>query len=439
MEKKLNVFQIVIIIIFIVVIIVAVVVFSQSGKSGGGGATGGTVTVWGPFSSTAVLNPIGALASEMKDTSGVAIQYSEKNPATYEADLVNAFASGTGPDIFVLTPDMIIKHQNKILEIPFTSFPLRSYQSAYIDGSQIFTTDTGVLGFPFAIDPLILYYNKDMLNNAGHIIPPKTWEELTQMVPSLVTFDQSHQIAKSAVAFGQFGNIDNASEIFQTLLLQLGDPIVSFDKGLYEAKFGFQTPISSTPAQTAIGFYTQFSNPVAPLYSWNALLPRSRDMFIQGRLAFYIGFASELQEIQRQNINLNFDITMIPQREGTNRNVTYAHMYAFALSKQTKNAQSAFSVASSLGNGSQTSVLAQNIGLAPVRRDLLSTKNPNDVYSDILHKSALISYSWFNPNTKVMYQYFKDTIDPVIRGASTAGRSASDTRLKMQSFIDSLR
>jgi multiple sugar transport system substrate-binding protein len=437
MEKKTNVFQIVIIAVFIFITVVSVIVFAAGGKGGSNKNVGGSVVIWGPFPQNAFISPIAGMADILKET-GISVSYVEKDFATYEAGLVEAFASGTGPDVFVLTPDLIIKHKNKIFEVPFTSFPIRSYETTYVDGAKVFVTNTGVLGFPFGGDPLMLYYNKDMLNNAGYVTPPQTWSELSGMTSRLVSLDENRQITKASVAFGQFGNITNASEILQALMLQLGNPITQFDREQYQAVFSSQTTVSGAPAQTAFGFFTQFSNPAGDLYSWNSILPTSRDMFIQGRLAFYVGFASELTQIQRQNVNLNFDMTAIPQREGADKKVTYARMYAFALSKQGKNINSAFSAASNLANGTQASVLAKNLGLGVVRRELLAIKSPENRFSDIVNASMLTSYSWVNPDKKEIDQYLKDAIDSVVRGVATPAGAVSDTQLKIQALLNNL-
>ena len=58
--------------------------------------------------------------------------------------------------------------------------------------------------------------------------------------------------------------------------------------------------------ETALLFYTDFTNPSKTSYSWNAALPQSFDAFTSGELAAYLGYASEYNSIISRNPNLRF-------------------------------------------------------------------------------------------------------------------------------------
>jgi hypothetical protein len=104
-------------------------------------------------------------------------------------------------------------------------------------------------------------------------------------------------------------------EILATLFFQSGNNITErspvtgevsavIDKDL-EKEF---EDASGTPTESVLDFYTSFANPSKSLYSWNRSLPNSENAFLNGDLAFYFGYASEIKRIQDKNPNLNFDV-----------------------------------------------------------------------------------------------------------------------------------
>ncbi len=77
-----------------------------------------------------------------------------------------------------------------------------------------------------------------------------------------------------------------------------------------------------------------------------------------------------------------------------------------------------------LANGASTQDFLDKILLAPVRRDLLSVSSL-DPYQSAIRQSALISYTWLNPSRGIVYAFFKDAVDSVVRGSSSEGVAAS--------------
>src|SRR5690606_38217983 len=105
---------------------------------------------------------------------------------------------------------------------------------------------------------------------------------------------------------------------------------------------------TSPSLESALRFYTNFSNPSQESYSWNAALRNSRDAFLAGELAIYFGYASEIQGLRQQNPNLNFDAALMPQTRDVATTMTFGKMYGFAIARATPNISTAFTVASTL-------------------------------------------------------------------------------------------
>ena len=130
-------------------------------------------------------------------------------------------------------------------------------------------------------------------------------------------------------------------------------------------------------AQSALRFYTEFSNPAKTTYSWNRSLPSSKDVFIAGDLAMYFGFASELDDIEKKSPHLNFDIAPVPQAKDAIARMTYGNMQAITVLKSSKNPTTTFYAASFMTSPEFNFVFSTISALPPPRRDLLRNIPPS--------------------------------------------------------------
>ncbi len=427
-------FQIGVLIFFGVFVFLGVLIFSGAIKLGGGkaatDAAAPSITIWG----TVPANKLSPAINLSTQGSGMTVKYVAKDPRTYETDILNAFAFGGLPDAFLLSQDLIFKYEDKIINIPFTYFPERTYDDSYVRAANIFKKGTGFLGFPIFTDPLIMYYNQDLLEAAGFTTPPKYWSDLFEYVPKLTKINEALKIEKAGVALGEFENVKNAKEIFSALMLQLNNDMVVRDPltGRYSPTLAMASNVSSKPAIQSLDFYSGFSDPVKDIYSWNKSMDSSDKEFISGDLAIYFGLASEFEGIKAKNPNLNFDIAPIPQVKELPTVITYADVYALAIPINSTKAQMALSIASSLSSGPAASGIAGASGYAPIRRDLITAPNQTK-YTKIYYGAALDSRSWIDPDDKKTTEIFTRMFENVLSGLSEPSESVgkADTELKL--------
>lgn len=417
-----------------------VLIFSGAIKLGGGSSTtsasGGIIKIWGTVPRKDISQAIAFLNSQNKTTK---IVYEEKDARTYKDDLLNAFAFGGVPDLFLLSQDLLFTYEDKIITIPYTYFPEKTFDDTYIRAASIFKKTGGFLGFPLLVDPLITYYNQDLLETAGFAQPPKYWSDLFTYVPKLTQKNDALQISKSGVALGEFSNIQNAKKIFVGLLLQLNNSIIYLnEKGDYVSRLTEASNVSSKPAIQSMNFYNEFSDPVKDVYSWNKSLKNSEDDFVSGDLALYFGLASEYRKIKLKNPNLNFDIGPLPQVQELNNSITYADIYALAIPKNSPNAQLSLSLAASLANGANTGSVVASAGFAPARRDLIAAKRAAP-YMDVFYDSALVSRSWIDPNDEATNNIFTKMFDDVVSGLKKPEDAVKDADTEIRALLLSKR
>lgn len=412
-------FQLILLVIFGAAVLIAVLIFSGAIKtkdrnSETMGATG-KVTMWGTIPAKSIS---GLLAEYNQEKETYQVVYVEKSISTFDTELTEALASGKGPDLFLLPDDLLWKYRNRINLYPYESYPERSYKDAYINGSDIFLSTSGIMALPFSVDPIVMYYNRDMFENAFIATPPTVWDDVYNVSRSLTKKDENSLITESGIAFGTWDNIKNSKDILSMLLLQGGTSITEKQDSVLDSTLIDPLPGTKTiPAQSVVAYYTEFANPVSEFYSWNRARPNSFDAFISGDLAIYFGFASEITAIRAKNPNLDFDVTLVPQIKNSSSKATSANFNVIALSKFSTNPTTAYVVATQLtGKDFLSSFSEANTNYPPVRKDLLSVK-PTDPYQSVFYNSALISKTWLDPNSASSDSILKGMIENYTSGA----------------------
>lgn len=409
-------FQIILIAVFAVLALVGLYVFSNFAGFGSSGPQIGTVTIWGTFPQKSMDDALNLLKQGSKDYNGVS--YKQMPAGTFDTDLADALASGTGPDLVIIDQEQLLTEQPKLTEIPFSSIPERTFLDTYVAIDEEYLTQTGTYGIPLTVDPLVLYYNRSILSAAGVATPPTTWEMVTGLAPTITKQSGSQAISVSTIPFGGYANVTNARAILSLLLLQAGSPITALGVNGIHAVMSDTSQVSGTtgnaPAAAAVNFYTQFADPGRTVYSWNPSLPNSRSAFLAGDLAFYPGFASEAQGLRDANPNLNFDLAPIPQPSGTGR-MTYGLAYAFAIPKVSGNKSGAYSTALALTGSSILPTLATELGQAPATRSMLTAK-PDDANAAVYYPEALTAKGWLSPAPGTVDGIFSGMITNIITG-----------------------
>ena len=434
-------FQTILVAIFLAFFVFAVLIFSgiiKIGGSGGSSTLQGKVVIWGTFPSSAITNVVDDINTNNEELNVI---YVKKDLSAYQQDLIEAFANGVGPDLFIITPDMIQKNNNFIYKIPYASYSDKTFRNTFIDGADIYLDSEGVIGFPIIVDPLVLYYNKDILSNEGMVFPPQSWDELFNLNPSLTKRDNIGTINQSMIALGQYNNVNNVKDILATILIQNNNPIVTrgidvTNKMSYISMLKSNpSNLSISPAEAAIKFFVEFSNPSNIAYSWNRSLPNSLDMFTWGKLAFYIGRASELFNIQSMNPNLSFDVTQIPQIKDSTTKRTYGEIYAVVINKKSSNMASSFGVAGILSAEDNIKNLSVSLSLPSTSRALLSNKPTTNPYLSTFFNSAIIARGWLDPDKNKSNLIFKEMIENTLSNKLSVSESINKAQGQLELLL----
>lgn len=384
------------------------------------------LSVWGSASESAfqaLISASGYSGDSVDSKLNVSYKYIPEKD--FNGALLEALAGGYGPDIILMTDTNMALHAKRTNILSHQYYSERLYKDSFIEGAEMFLSPEGVVAFPFSVDPLVMYWNRDMFNNAGVATPPKYWDEFSSSsLVDRLSVKSSQSIEKSAFSLGGFSNIENAKEIISAMMMQAGAPIVR------------NSVVALQNAESPVYFYTEFANPSRTTYTWNRSLPNSKQMFISDRLAVYFGFASEAGDIKAKNPNLNFDMASFPQlRDGKNR-TTFGRFSALAVLKQSKNTPSAFEAVFKMTGAQPVLAWTQATGLPPVRRDLLSSR-PSDALGAVLFDSAFWARAFADPDHNQTKNLFGEMIDSIVSGRSTVGNAVGQFSSRLYNIISS--
>lgn len=394
---------------------------------------GESILIWGTLDAKTMDDLLFQFTNEDKALS--VVKYAQIDSRSFENELLNAIAEGRSPDLILLPHSLLVSYRSKLQPISFEALSERTFRDTYIDGADIFMLSDGTYGLPFAVDPLVLYWNRDIFSSGGLAQPPKTWETLVaQTTKALVQTNDNFEITQSAVALGEYTNITHAKDILAMLFFQAGSSIIEENNRSYSVTLNKGQENALSPGDSVLTFYTQFAIPNKELYSWNRSRQLDRVEFVGGTLGMYFGLGSEVKSIERENSNLNFDIAFIPQGSGITTERNYGNFYAFSIPRASQNVQGAYAVASYLGSPAQVQKIADAYNFAPVHR-VLHTGQQSDPFKNVVYRSALIARGWLDPSPKESDQVFARMVEGVTSGRTRLKNVMIDTAYELESLF----
>lgn len=417
---KITKFQVLVLLIFFIFLVAGVATFALY-KGGSDSETLPTVTFWGTFPAETFNTYVAKVNAKLAQP--ITVTYVQKSAATFSQEFVAALARGQGPDGILIPADMILPQYDKLSAIPFSALPQRTFIDEFIEESSVYLNAGGIIAIPFTVDPLVMYWNRDIFNAAGLAAYPSYWDEVADLNTKLTSKDQNGNIRRSAVAMGDFSNVGNARELLASLVMQLGNPVTRVYKdGYIQSTLKPSVSVDPTPA---LNFFTQFVNPTDRNYSWNRGMPPSKSAFLSGMLATYFGFASELSDIRTKNSNLNFDVAPLPQLRTGGTKAAYAKMNAFSIVRTSPHPNAVFQVIMTLVDPAHISELNSTLYLPSVRRGVIA-QGSNDPYITIFDKAALISKTWLDADPSRSREIFGRMVDAVTSGSKTTYQALQD-------------
>ncbi|MDR3583692.1 MAG: extracellular solute-binding protein [Candidatus Pacebacteria bacterium] len=306
-----------------------------------------SLEVWGILDDSAAFQSIFDNFKKI-DPNVSSITYKKFDSATYRQELINALASGQGPDIFVINNTWLPSFEDKLVAAPANNpqvLSLKKFQDNFVDVTAAdFVDKNQIYATPLSVDSLALYYNKDLLNQAGITAPPATWGDFESDVQKMTQIDSFGNITQSGAAAGTAYNINRSTDILNLLMMQEGTQMVdSNNQPIFDSYITEPDGQNVSPAQSALDFYTQFSTAGSLYYTWNPILHYSIDAFSEGTTAMMINYSWQMATINSEAPKLNYGVAPIPQFQNGTK-LDYASYWGYAVAKNKIPASSSYGV-----------------------------------------------------------------------------------------------
>lgn len=373
-----------------------------------------TLSFWG-FEDPAVLKP--AIESYQKFRPNVKVNYRKIAEENYDQLLLEALASGQGPDVLPILDRSLSRMKSKLQPAPQELFSITKFRNAFPRVAETdFVDASAIYAFPLYMDTLALIYNRDFFDQAGIVYPPKTWGEFQEDVRILKRVDQAGLIERAGAAIGgSKRTIATAADTLQLLMMQ--SETTMLEPTLRMAAFANENQeTKENPGLAAFNFYLQFSNPRSNFYTWNDAEPFSTTAFSGEHVAMIFGYRSDVEKIKKANPFISLGVAPIPQIDGATKNVDIASYSGLAVSKQSKVGGWGWDFISYITtNKNVIDSYLTATGRLPAFLPLIEERK-DDAEIGVFVRQALTARSWKQPDERKVDEIFSGAIYKVLIG-----------------------
>jgi len=359
-----------------------------------------------------------------------------------EQRLLEALAAGRGPDLVSLLNSHLGSWQDKLQPLPATiTLPFQEMRGLikkeptwvmqtnatlnpkampqlYVDTVvKDAIINNQIYGLPIALDSLLLYYNRDLLNGAQIATVPADWESFKTAVQKITQLDKNGKFLQYGAALGEGNNVPYAADILTALMLQNGTPMTNSTSSVatfaQAVKSGDQ---SFVPGQDALRFYTDFANPTKETYTWSAAEGEAWQQFASGKVGFIFGYWRDFAKLKQLAPKINLGVANFPQISATGRPVYLASYYLETVPKQSQHISEAWDLLQYLAQPSHLSDYLKNTKQPAAQRSLVADQLKNlDVA--IPATQSLNAQSWYHGlKPDLVDSVFKNLIEQTVSG-----------------------
>ncbi len=390
----------------------------------------------------------------------VSIEFKQLKPEEYKDELIKSFALDQGPDIFSLHNTWVNEYLNLLepmpasVNLPFkiVTGTVKQEERIVIQQQKMYTPkqietmfgDTvsrdvvwryndgtendpkwnyRVFGLPLSLDTLALYYNKDILNNAKIPLPAQYWTELESQIEKIRRVDNNNNILLAGIPLGTSTNIERSFDILSLLMMQLKAEMVDEAGNVnfhrIPRELAGQPEITKAPAINALEFYASFADPILKSYTWNNKMDNSLKAFIDGKSAYFLGYAYHRPIIVSQAPKLNFDIAPMLQVQGYEE-LNYANYWVHSVSNKSKNKNYAWDFIRFMTEQKQAEKYLEKTQKPTALRSLYDKQLENDAVA-VFVEQTLTAKSWYRgKNQPATEKIFQEMIDSLQTGEFTS-------------------
>ncbi len=109
----------------------------------------------------------------------------------YFEKLLSSFAGGVGPDVFEVPPNVLQTYYEQGILLDLDPYVSKEMLDDLVELPRQGASREGRLyGIPYEMEPIAIYYRKDLVRDAGINVMPTTWDELATTAQKLTKENQ---------------------------------------------------------------------------------------------------------------------------------------------------------------------------------------------------------------------------------------------------------
>ena len=330
--------------------------------------------------------------------------------------------------------DVILTNEIYLNTTPYGEFSESKYKGLYVDAAQVFLRPTGIVSFPLGIDTMVLFYNKDLQNQAGIVDTPKDWNQILKIAEQHTEKSSVAGIFKvSIIPFGAYSNYLYNKDMVMTLVNQLGGEAI-YRSG-YTFAIGLEDHTSESGASyidNIVRFMSGFANPSLNSFTWSPRMPDALIAFTSGNLMYYPAYISDYDHILAANPKLQFDYVLMPQIPDKEKLYTGSRVLGISMFSSSRNPAAAKDAYLTFGSNKEfANSIAAIAGEPSPRKDTLAGTDSSQ-YAETIGKSILLA--------KPFYDIDNDTtsslVDNMFQSIISNRKEISEA---VKSFVTSLK
>lgn len=407
-----------------------------------------TLTIWSPFDEGKIYEEM-SQPFLLKERTNLKLEFryiEAKDAKDYEAKVVDAIASGHGPDIWLTRFDWLPKHVSKsIPAIPArkSDNPIEIAKSFLLPAVVDLNIYNGKLyGVPLFADSLALIYNNDFYSRIYNELPgeqqkildkePTSWETLKAQA-SLISRSRSGALSRSAIALGTSNNTIAATDVLAALLIQNKIKILSDDGK--DVVFNLAVFINNQPhfpAAETLDFYTSFARPDQPNYSWSPFSGDPLEKFLASEVGSITGYLSTLKQVRAANPSFKIQVFPFPQKDPDSP-IYFISGWTHLVNAQSKQSSLAWAYLSYLMEVETQNFYSQKTGrLSTSLKQLPPSDSAERVFQNQLKTGSHLT----KPEWQIVDESLQDAVNLVIRDNQTAQTVVDTIAQRFKQFVN---
>jgi ABC-type glycerol-3-phosphate transport system substrate-binding protein len=306
-------------------------------------------------------------------------------------------------------------------------------------------------GVPLTADSLMMIYNIDFYNNVASVadesgkkilgVEPRTWADLANQ-SAVVSQHKGAAIQRSAIALGTVDTTFAPSDVLTAFMSQAGAIILTEDKKSVSFNLArFRSGVAEFPATEALDFYTSFSRPDKPNYSWSEAMGNPIEAFLNQKTGALIGYYSTLQTILKQNPSFEIRVAPLVQRQGEGDRVDYAITWSFIVNAKTSQPLLAWNYLSYLSSELVQQKYSEKTNKPPAAKfnnytEIVPSLKLTSEAAELVRSQFKSAKLFLKPEWQQVDEILQDAIRQVVVLGKTAQNSADSAAERFKIFTN---